>query len=146
MEAARRSQMQAIVRPSTAAGEQSYDPWAHASRLGIQVFVRPLRSAHGLWFPDYEEILLGDHLRPWEQRCVLAHEVGHAVSGHRESSPRNEWVADRFAGMHLVTPKLLRAAVDRHGSDVKAIKADLGVTTSVLRAAFTPFSPPLNVR
>ncbi len=119
-----------------------YDPWEHARRLGIPVHVRRLRKSHGLWFPDYGEILLADHLKPWAQRCVLAHEVGHAVLGHRDDPPENEWAADRYAALNLISPAMLTSAVKRHGSDVPAIRKELRVTSRLLRAAYSPFAAP----
>lgn len=129
-----------VTHESFAETGSAYDPWEHAKALGIPVHVRRLRKSHGLWFPDYGEILLADHLKPWAQRCVLAHEVGHAVLGHRDDPPENEWAADQFAAHNLISPKLLASVVDKHGSDVAAICKDLGVTSRLLRAAFSPFA------
>ncbi|WP_144872419.1 ImmA/IrrE family metallo-endopeptidase [Microbacterium sp. 1.5R] len=120
--------------------DSRYDPWRHAATLGIPVAVRRLRSANGYWFPEYREILLGDHLRPWAQMIVLAHEIGHASLGHVEDSDRNEWEADRFACSHLVPPAVLDVAVRRNGSNLRAIRSELGVTSRILRAGYTPFA------
>lgn len=117
-----------------------YDPWEHAESLGLQVFVRRLRNANGRWFPDFNEILLGDHLEPWAQRCVLAHEVGHAILGHRGSTPENEWAADRFAALNLISGSDLSIATRNHGADLVALRKELGVTSSLLRSAFSPFA------
>lgn len=117
-----------------------YDPWKHSNSLGIPVFIRRLQSAHGYWFPDYREILLGDHLRPWEMRCVLSHEIGHAVLGHVDDPPENEWAADQFAARNLISPTMLASAFERRGSDVAAICKELGVTSRLLRAGFSPLA------
>lgn len=119
---------------------RTYDPWKHAAQLGIPVFIRRLRSAHGYWFPDYREILIGDHLKDWEMRCVLSHEIGHAVLGHVDDPPENEWAADQFAAHNLISPAMLASVVDRRRSDIAAICKDLGVTSRLLRAAFSPFA------
>lgn len=117
-----------------------YDPWQHSQSLGIPVFIRRLRSANGYWFPEHREILLGDHLRPWELRCVLSHEIGHAVLGHLGDRPEDEWAADRFAAQNLVTPSMFSAAVSRHGENMTAIRKELQVTSGMLRAAFSPLA------
>jgi len=140
LEGAERHAKDPVLIPVSKASS-SYDPWEHAARLGIPVSIRRLRRVHGLWLPDYGEIILGEHLKPWAQRCVLAHEIGHAVLGHVDDPPENEWAADRFAGLHLVSPGMLIAAVAKHGPNTAAIGRELGVTSRILTAAFTPIAP-----
>ncbi|AQY01606.1 ImmA/IrrE family metallo-endopeptidase [Microbacterium foliorum] len=126
---------------TSAVDTTGYDPWQHSNSLGIPVFVRRLHSAHGLWFPDYREILLGDHLRPWEMRCVLSHEIGHAVLGHVGGDrPEEEWAADRFAVRNLITPSMFSAAVSRYGENMAGICKELQVTSGMLRAAYSPLA------
>jgi len=87
-----------------------YDPYEHAQRLGIHVAYRPLRTGSGLWVPEIRTIFLQTRLRVIHERSVLAHELGHALMGHRDSSPRHEVQADRWAARQLIHPDELRAA------------------------------------
>lgn len=87
-----------------------YDPYEHAQRLGIRVVYRPLRSSNGLWVPEIRTIFLQTKMRVIHERSVLAHEIGHAIMGHRESTPRHEVQADRWAARHLINPDELQRA------------------------------------
>lgn len=97
------------------------------------MFVRPLRTAHGLWLPERELILIHSKLRVGAQRNVLAHELGHAVLAHTDDSPKHEQQADRFAALHLICPAEL-ADVYRWTRDERHIVSELGVTTRLFRA------------
>lgn len=112
---------------------RAYDPWEHADLLGVEVVVRPLRTAHGLWLPDYNTILIHSKLRAGARRNVLAHEIGHAALAHRDDRPKHERQADRFAARHLICPDEL---ADLYGwcADEQRIVAELGVTTRLFRA------------
>lgn len=112
---------------------RAYDPWEHADALGIPVFVRRLRSAKGLYFREYGEIILSDKLRARDLRLTLAHEVGHAELLHPDDRPKHEKQADQFAAQNLICPDEL---ADLYGwcPDERRIVAELGVTTTLFRA------------
>lgn len=112
---------------------RAYDPWAHADALGIEVVVRPLRTAHGLWLPEREAILISDRLIQRHQRIILAHELGHASLAHPDDRPKHEVQADRFAARHLICPDEL---ADLYGwcTDESHLVRELGVTTRIFRA------------
>ncbi len=112
---------------------RAYDPWAHAEQLGVEVVVRPLRTAHGLWLPDYNTILIHSRLRAGYQRTVLSHELGHAAHAHPDDRPKHERQADRFAALNLICPDEL-ADVYRWAPDEQRLVAELGVTTRLFRA------------
>lgn len=112
---------------------RAYDPWEHAEQLGIEVYVRRLRSAHGLWFPEYGQILISDRLRVRDQRLVLAHEIGHGVHMHPDDRPKHEKQADQFAARNLICPEEL-ADLYEWCPDEQRIVAELGVTTRLFRA------------
>ena len=112
---------------------RKYDPWEHAEELGIPVIVRRLRTAHGLWMPEYGEILISDRLRAGQQRLVLAHEIGHGVLLHPDDRPKHERQADQFAAQHLICPDEL-AGLYEWCPDEQRIVAELGVTTRLFRA------------
>lgn len=112
---------------------RAYDPWEHADRLGIEVVVRRLRTAHGRWFPEYNQILISDRLRGNDQRLVLSHEVGHAALFHIDDRPKFELQADRFAARNLIDPDEL-AGLYEWCPDERRIVSELGVTTRLFRA------------
>lgn len=112
---------------------RSYDPWEHAEALGIEVVVRPLRTAHGLWLPDYNTILVHSKLRAGMQRVVLAHELGHGYFAHPDDRPKFEQQADRFAAGNLIDPDEL-ADLYKWCPDEQRIVTELGVTTRLFRA------------
>ena len=111
----------------------SYDPWEHAEQLGIPVYVRRLRTAHGRWFPDHGEILLSDRLTSRDQRLVLAHEIGHVAYGHRDDRPKHEKQADQYAARNLIDPGEL-AGLYEWAPDEARLVQELGVTRRLLRA------------
>lgn len=118
---------------STTTRGRAYDPWEHAHDLGVEVVVRPLRTAHGLWLPDHSAILIHSRLRPRQQRLILAHEIGHAALAHPDDRPKHEVQADRFAAAHLICPEEL-AELYGWCEDEQSIIRELGVTTRLFRA------------
>lgn len=112
---------------------RAYDPWEHAEALGIPVFVRRLRSANGIYFREYGEIILSDRLRAHELRTTLSHEVGHAALLHPDDRPKHEKQADQFAAQNLICPIEL-ADLYLWAQDERKIVAELGVTTALFRA------------
>lgn len=111
----------------------NYDPWEHAEMLGIEVVVRRLRTANGLWFPEYGQILISDRLRAGQQRLVLAHEVGHGALAHPDDRPKFEQQADRFAAQNLIDPEHLDDLY-KWCPDENKLVAELGVTHRLFRA------------
>ena len=112
---------------------RAYDPWEHADLLGIPVFVRRLRTAKGIYFREYGEIILSDKLRARDLRITLSHELGHAELLHPDDRPKHEKQADQFAARNLIDPDEL---ADLYGwcPDERRIVAELGVTTRLFRA------------
>jgi Zn-dependent peptidase ImmA (M78 family) len=95
--------------------------------------VRRLRSANGIYFREYGEIIISDRLRPRDQALTLAHELGHATLGHPDDRPKYEKQADRFAAQNLICPDEL-ADLYEWCRDERRIVAELGVTTRLFRA------------
>jgi Zn-dependent peptidase ImmA (M78 family) len=112
---------------------RGYDPWHHAEQLGIEVIETPLKTCHGLWVPDHNAILLHSRLRYVYKRTVLTHEIGHAVHGHEDDTPKNENQADKFAAYHLIDPDELAGLLDV-SPDEQNLIAELGVTTRLFRS------------
>lgn len=111
-----------------------YDPYAHAERLGIEVIYRPIRSAHELWLPDRNLIVVRSGLRVMHERCALAHGIAHAVLGHRDDRPKHEVQADTLAARNLVDRDALHA-LTLWAPDCHRLAAELGVTTRIARMA-----------
>jgi len=111
----------------------AYDPWEHADHLGIEVVARPLRTAHGLWLPEYRTILIHSKLRAGAQRLILAHEIGHADLAHPDDRPKHERQADEYAAHNLICPIELEAAY-KWAPDEGSLVRELGVTTRLFRA------------
>jgi Zn-dependent peptidase ImmA (M78 family) len=79
-----------------------YDPYEHAEALGITVVHAPIRTAHELWLPDRNTIVVRSGLRRVHDRSALAHGVAHAVLGHEDDRPKHEVQADRLAAANLI--------------------------------------------
>lgn len=118
----------------------TYDPFEHAEALGITVLYRPLRASNGLWIPDFSTVLLQPRMKVVQERCVLAHELGHAVLGHRDDRPKHEVLADRWASRQLIEPTRL-VEVMGWTSDEMRWAMELGVSPKLLRAWLD--QPPL---
>ncbi|WP_344013974.1 ImmA/IrrE family metallo-endopeptidase [Microbacterium natoriense] len=105
----------------------------HAESLGLEVVVRPLRTGHELWLPEYNTLLVNSRLRAVPQRLALAHGVGHAALGHEDDRPKHEKQADKFAAQNLICPVEL-ADLYEWCADEQRIVQELGVTTRLFRA------------
>lgn len=77
-------------------------PFSIAERLRIPVVELAGLADPGRWYPDRRIIALRRGMVLMQRRSVLAHELGHAVLGHCESTPRTEAQADRWAAMKLI--------------------------------------------
>ena len=110
-----------------------YDPWVHADALGIQVIVRPIRSANELWMPEFNTIVIKSGMRSVHQRNALAHGIGHAALAHEDDRPKHEHQADRYASLYLIDPVEF-ADVTAWTDDPGRICHELGVTRRLLDA------------
>lgn len=112
-----------------------------ADALGVRVTTRPLEPGLlGVYDADHHAISLTLGLTPVERRCVLAHELGHAVHRHRDGSPSNERAADAFAARMLVDPESLRrAAMWTH--EPWELAEELDLTEEVVRDYLTLVAP-----
>lgn len=110
---------------------RNYDPHDHAAALGINVTYRRLMTGNGLWVPEIRTIFLQRRMRTIHERSVLAHELGHALLGHRESTPKHELQADRWAARRLVDADELRS-VAATTQDIGAWCHELNVSADIL--------------
>jgi hypothetical protein len=117
-----------------------YDPWAHAEALGIDVIVRPLRAAHGLWLPEHRSIIICDRVQPWGIEAIVAHELAHAVLGHTGSTPKAEFDANRLAMRWIATSSEALEALDPDGAISSHKAHEAGFTSRMLRDYITPLA------
>lgn len=111
---------------------RDYDPYAHADALGIQVLLRPIRTANELWLPDQHTLVLKEGMRAVHQRNACAHGVAHAELAHVDSRPKHEVQADRYAAQQLIEHDELLDLM-QWTPDAHRLAHELGVTTRLLR-------------
>lgn len=113
-----------------------YDPWEHAEQLGLLVRYTPSLGTLGLY--DRGTIWLLPDLPRRVERCVLAHEIAHAVHGDdatndRALYARREQRADREAARWLISEDDLRRCAQLT-DDMGAWALELDVTGWILTA------------
>jgi Zn-dependent peptidase ImmA (M78 family) len=121
-----------------------WSPWAELrAHPDIWVHRCPLTEGVGWWCPQDRVILLDERLDRRAARCVLAHELAHALLGHTGCPPgygarrwlatRLEGQADRWAARRLLALEDLSEVLAERPPDVEAAAAALDVTARVLR-------------
>ncbi|TXK17186.1 ImmA/IrrE family metallo-endopeptidase [Homoserinibacter sp. GY 40078] len=105
-----------------------------ASERGVTVHACHLPGDMlGCYEPGAERIWFDLRLTPHERRSVIAHELGHHHYGHRESTPRNERLANRYAARLLIDPEEY-AQAERLYSEAEAIADELRVTVKIIES------------
>ena len=105
-----------------------------AALMGVRVHVAHLeQGVMGEWYASEREVYVDLRLSPIEQRCTLAHELGHAYHGHHLCEERSgaEDQADTFAAQLLIDPDLY-ASLERAGLSHHDIAEEIGVTEELL--------------
>lgn len=110
-----------------------HDPYELAEAVGIRVEHAGIRSATGMWLPDENLIVIRAGMRRVWDECTMAHELAHAVLGHRYSTPQNERDADRLTASRLVCPDTYARATAMY-QDVYSVAEECDVTPKLLRA------------
>lgn len=123
-------------------GQARWSPWAELARHpDIWVHRCVLDEGRGWWCPTERVILLDARLDRRTARCVLAHELAHALLGHTGSPPygdvgwlatRQEALADRWAARRLLAAPDVARALVAHPDDPQAAALELDVTCDVL--------------
>ncbi len=108
-----------------------YSPYNCAEQMGIDIVYRDLEDEYGVWVPDLNTIFLQPGMRRIHEICVLTHEIGHALLGHREGTPKNERQANLFMAVKLVDPIKLRE-VQANSQDPNVWANELNVTLQTL--------------
>lgn len=103
--------------------------------LGLRIHVSDLPPDKlGFYRHETREMWIDVDLSPSELTSVLAHEVGHAVFGHEDSTPENEAQADEWAAAFLVPDDEWTAYLDAYGGCKIAFFADcFGVMEDVIK-------------
>lgn len=113
-----------------------WSPYEHAEQHGIRVAYQQQADA-GRWYPAARLVTLQFGLTPLLERCVLAHELGHAHHGHTSSTPDRERAANRWAANMLLTAEAVAACADVHPHHPEKWCAELRVTPVMLTAWLT---------
>jgi len=128
-----------------------WSPWAElGAHPDILLHRCRLDDGDGWWCPQERVILLDERLDRRRARCVLAHELAHALLGHAGCPPgyaqrswlarRQEVQADRWAVRRLVPlARLAEVLVER--PDAEAAAEALDVTGTVLAARLQWLDP-----
>jgi Zn-dependent peptidase ImmA (M78 family) len=110
-----------------------YDPYDHADRLGLRVIHHEIAPGeNGRWYQHSRLVVLRPGMPASFERCVLAHEIGHAHYDHTSSTRQTEVAADLFAARRLMPrPRALFALADAYGED--SLCRAFGVTPRIFR-------------
>ncbi|MFD2757066.1 ImmA/IrrE family metallo-endopeptidase [Gulosibacter faecalis] len=119
-----------------------WDPLEHADLHRIRVRWRHQDEA-GRWYRDRRLITLRHGLTPIQERCTLAHELGHAFHQHSHSDEHTELQADRWAAGQLITVDTVVDCALVYPDHPERWCTELEVTPHMLR---TWFSNPTNSR
>lgn len=118
-----------------------YDPEMHASQLGIRIIDACLPAGTlALWDETTRTILASPGLLHRQRRCVIAHELAHAVNGDTHAllddvaARKRERRADLTAAGWLLDPVAVRTALAVSPDSLNAAAADLDVTPRILSA------------
>lgn len=119
----------------------TYDPYRHAASLGIRIIdAQPPAGTLALWDEQTRTIITTPGLLYRQRRCVLAHELAHAVNGD-EHSPlddvaalKRERKADQIAAGWLLAPDAVATALAISPDSLSSAAAELEVTDRILEA------------
>lgn len=116
------------------------DLYRYAERRGVAVYHRNIPVSKGIAIPD--AVCLDDDLRGPEERTVMAHDLGHVVTGSFYSltdpayiRQRMEHRADKWAIKKLVPRNKLKAAIRAGYSETWELAEYFGVTEELIRKA-----------
>ena len=118
-----------------------YDPETHASQLGIRIIDACLPAGTlALWDETTRTILASPGLLHRQRRCVIAHELAHAVNGDTHApiddiaARKRERRADLTAAGWLLDSAAVWTALVVSPDSLSAAAADLDVTPRILSA------------
>jgi len=110
---------------------KKYDPFEHATEMGIEIIHRRLTTANGLWVPDHRVVFLQPRMHRVHERSVLAHELVHAEFGDVGREESQERRADRLAARRLIRRVDLHRAT-KISDDPGVWAMEIGVTEHLM--------------
>lgn len=125
----------------------AYSPWAELAALPhIGLVWTDLRGRVGEYIHADGVIRLDRRLRRHQARCVLAHELEHALAGDvvthcGRANLRQEQEADRRAARKLIDVGDLGEAMAIHGERRSAVATELYVSQHVLEVRLRSLHP-----
>lgn len=116
-----------------------YSPDTHAASLGIRIVeAQPPSGTLALWDEQTRTIITAPGLLHRQHRCVIAHELAHAIQGDTHSpldtiaALKRERKADQIAAEWLLTPDAVAIALAIAPDSLSAAAAELEVTDRIL--------------
>lgn len=128
----------------------SYSPWKHLRRLA-HINLRwtddehELDGAYAWYYVERDEILMDSRMTQREKRCVLGHELAHAIGRDRPSGVDvldaiQELRADRWAARRLIDVRPLAEAL-AWSEDLDEVAEELWVTRDLLDTRLAHLHP-----
>lgn len=111
--------------------------WNLAADLGLAVVERRVEHRSGYW-PEEQVVYLTPGMAPRRLRCVLAHEIGHHILGHRPAAhgpirSRQEHAANEWAAMRLIDPDRYAEVERQRDGHLASIAHDLNVVPELVQ-------------
>lgn len=113
----------------------SYDPFQHAERLGVEVCWKELpHNIHGLW--TGAKVLLDPRLSTLQVRSDLTHELVHVELDepylHKSYAARVENRCDKVAAARLIDYSEYASLARIYPDNLPLLAVELGVTQEML--------------
>lgn len=128
----------------------TYSPWQHLRKLA-HINLRwtedeqELDDAFAWYYVEREEIVMDSRMTQRERRCVLGHELAHALNRDRPTNNAvldalQELQADRWAARRLIDIRALGEAL-AWSSDLEEVAEELWVTRDLLDVRLAHLHP-----
>lgn len=110
-----------------------------AAALGVTIEYAPLIGRDGEYRDDQKRIRLRENMTDRLTRWTLAHELGHAIHGHRPTifgtvDAKQERQADEWAALQLIDIDTYREVERLREGHAPSMAHDLGIVTEGVHA------------
>lgn len=112
----------------------SYDPWAHASDLGLPIVYRadlPDAEMCAAYSEMHRAIFVRPGLHAAVERCAIAHEIVHFENADVGQDRAQERRADRVAARRLIMPRQVYDLAEL-SDDAARMAIELEVTEHIM--------------